>query len=177
MIDHAKAIAECARGDQAGLKAIFDAEAPKLIGVAMRILRRRDLAEDAVQDAFVQVWKKAAQFDPERGSGRGWIYTIVRHRALNMLRDSRREIVSEPGDLDTHIDRDRLVAQSFDRLADSSALRQCLDQLNSVTRQCILMAYVLGLTHGEIAGKIDAPLGTTKSWITRGLRSLRECLS
>lgn len=177
MVDHAKAIADCARGDQAGLRALFDAEAPQLIGVAMRILRRRDVAEDAVQDAFVQVWQKASKFDPERGSARGWIYTILRHRALNMLRDGSREITSEPADLDAQADRDRIATQSFDRLAEASALKQCLEQLNTVTRRCILMAYVLGLTHGEIAGKIDAPLGTTKSWITRGLRSLRECLS
>ncbi len=75
----------------------------------MRILRRRDLAEDAVQEAFVQVWTKAAQFDPDRGSGRGWVYTIVRHRALNILRDASREIPSEPAHLDAHVARDDAV--------------------------------------------------------------------
>ncbi|WP_439521138.1 sigma-70 family RNA polymerase sigma factor [Marivita sp.] len=177
MIDHAKAIQDCAQGKHAGLQAIFEAEAPQLIGVAMRILRRRDLAEDAVQEAFVQVWTKAAQFDPDRGSGRGWVYTIVRHRALNILRDASREIPSEPAHLDAHVARDDAVTQSFDRLEETSALRTCLEQLNAVTRRCILMAYVLGYSHGEIAGRMDAPLGTTKSWITRGLHKLRECLS
>jgi len=177
VIDHAQAIQDCARGERAGLKTLFDAEAPQLIGVAMRILRRRDLAEEAVQEAFVQVWTKASQFDPDRGSGRGWLYTIVRHRALNMLRDSSREIPSDPSDLDAHVERDKVLEQSFSRLEETSALRTCLEQLNTVTRNCVLMAYIFGYSHGEIAGKIDAPLGTTKSWITRGLRKLRECLS
>lgn len=177
MIDHARAIQDCADGDQAGLKALFDAEAPKLIGVAMRILGRRDLAEDAVQDAFVQVWIKAGQFDPTRGSGRGWVYTIVRHRALNMLRDGRREIASEPASVEERLEREATLTQSLDRLADSSTLNHCLGQLNELTQKCILMAYLFGYSHGEIAGRIDAPLGTTKSWITRGLHKLRECLT
>ena len=75
-----------AGGDRGALRALYDAEAPRMLGVALRILRRRALAEEAVQDAFVQVWRNAGSFDPARGTGRAFLYAVLRHRALNILR-------------------------------------------------------------------------------------------
>jgi RNA polymerase sigma-70 factor (ECF subfamily) len=79
-----------AGGDRAALRRIYDAEASRMLGVAMRLLRRRALAEEAVHDTFVQVWQKAASFDPARGEGRTWLYAILRNRALNILRGEAR---------------------------------------------------------------------------------------
>jgi RNA polymerase sigma-70 factor (ECF subfamily) len=177
--DLAGALAACARGDRKGLKQIFDSEAGNLIAVAERILRRRELAEEVVQDAFIRIWKSAHQYVPDRGSARGWIYTIVRNRALNMLRDGRREDVVEDERLEALQESDQLddILGAWNRLDQTSRLRECLSTLDEQKRQGILLAYVGGYTHGEIAGRLRLPLGTTKSWIRRGLSSLRECMA
>lgn len=175
MLDHAAAIEACARGDQAALRAIHEAEAARLIGVAQRILRRRDLAEEAVQDGFVQIWRKAGQFDRRLGSGRGWIYAVVRNRALSLLRNGAREDITAPEDLDAL--RDDAVEQPYEGLGSGDRLRFCLAQLEPERRRAILMAYALGLTQGEIAGRMGAPLGTVKAWMRRALIALRECMA
>jgi RNA polymerase sigma factor (sigma-70 family) len=175
--DLADALRRCADGERAALRAIYDAEAPRMLGVAMRLLRRRALSEEAVHDAFMQVWQRAATFDPARGEARTWLYTILRHRALNILRtETRTELVDdfEPMGLASEDeDAESLVL----RLSDAGALKRCLEGLEPVRREAILLAYVQGLTHGELAGRLNVPLGTMKSWIRRSLLQLRECMA
>ena len=89
------ALKACAAGDRKGLAVIYESEAARMVTVAQRILRRHDLAEEIVQEAFLQIWNKAWQYDPSRGSARGWIYAIVRSRSLNALRDGGREDLTE----------------------------------------------------------------------------------
>lgn len=165
------ALARCAAGDQAALKIIYDLEAPRLTGVAFRLLRRRDLAEEAVHDAFLRVWRGAGTYDPARGAARGWLYAVVRNQALSLLRDEGRFEPAEPADLP-----DNESEAAFEALSDSSALRRCLQQLDTGRRRAILLAYVHGFSHGELAGRLGMPLGTVKSWIRRGLASLQACL-
>jgi RNA polymerase sigma-70 factor (ECF subfamily) len=173
------ALAACARGDRNGLRLIFDSEAARLVAVAERIVRRRDLAEEVVQEAFIRVWTHARQWAPERGSARGWVTAIVRNRALNMLRDGRREDLVGEDHLETLQETDQLdqILAAWNRLDRNSRLRECLGALDETKRKGILMAYVGGYTHGEIAGRLRIPLGTTKSWIRRGLAALRECMA
>jgi RNA polymerase sigma-70 factor, ECF subfamily len=173
--DYAGSLEACAQGDESALRALYERESPKLVGVAMRILHRRDLAEEAVQDGFVRIWKNAATFDRNAGSARGWIYAIIRYRALNMLRDGARESVMEPGELDRL--RESAVEKVGSDLDSEGTLRKCIEALDQRPRQAVLLAYVLGLTHGEIAGRMHVPLGTAKAWIRRALTSLRECMS
>jgi RNA polymerase sigma-70 factor (ECF subfamily) len=175
----ASALGGCARGDKAALRLIFDHEGPRLLAVAQRILRRNDLAEEIVQDAFMQIWRKASSYSPDRGSARGWIYAIVRNRALNALRDGRRWELSDGETLERLQDaaQDTLATDLFEELDRESSLRKCLGQLDEKKRISILMAYVSGYTRGEIAGRLKVPLGTAKAWIKRGLSSLRECMS
>jgi RNA polymerase sigma-70 factor (ECF subfamily) len=177
--DLAKALTACANGDRNGLRMIFDSEAARLIAVAERIVRRRDLAEEVVQEAFIRIWSNAHQYAPERGSARGWIYAIVRNRALNMLRDGKREDLVSEDRLEALQENDQLdqIMASWHKLDQNSRLRECLGTLDDTQRRGILMAYVGGYTHGEIAGRLRIPLGTTKSWIRRGLSSLRECMA
>ena len=104
----ADALFGCAKGDRQSLRLIFDREAPRLVAVAERIVRRRDLAEDVVQEAFIRIWTCAHQYTPERGSARGWIYAIVRNRALNMLRDGKREDLVAEDRLETLQETDQL---------------------------------------------------------------------
>src|SRR6188472_2103644 len=86
----AAALTRCASGDRTALRVIYDAEAPRMLGVARRMLRRQDLAEEAVQDAFMRVWRSARTFDPDRGAARSWLYAILRNCALSILRDESR---------------------------------------------------------------------------------------
>ena len=175
MLDYAESIEACARGDRAALRALFESEGPRLLGVAQRILHRRDLAEEAVQEGFAQIWRKASNYDRTLGSARGWIYSIVRYRALNILRDGSREQAVPEEELDRM--RDANVAASWHGLDPEGMLRHCLAQLEDKRRHALLMVYVLGLTHGEVAGKMRVPLGTAKAWIRRSLAALRECMS
>lgn len=172
------ALEACARQDEAALKHILDVEGGRLLGVAQRMLRRRDLAEEAVQDTFVQIWRKAHQYSAEGGSARGWIYAILRNRCLSILRDGQRLSTLEPEDLAAIQDaRQYLAASEAWRGLGGGALRDCLAQLDAPSRQSILLAYVAGFTHGEIAVIQKVPLGTAKSWVRRGLSALRGCLS
>jgi RNA polymerase sigma-70 factor (ECF subfamily) len=174
--DYEAALSACARGDAGALKAIYEREAPRLLGMATRVLRRRDLAEDAVHDAFVQIWQKSHSFDPERGSARGWIHTVVRHRAITVMRGlQRQEQPLDPAALeempDAASDLAGLAAQ-----VDDAALARCLEELEPPKRTCIALAYVDGYSHAQIAARLGAPLGTVKAWIRRALLALRQCL-
>jgi RNA polymerase sigma-70 factor, ECF subfamily len=176
--DHEAALAGCARRDRWALKGIYDAEARQLLGVALRIVRRRDFAEEVVHDAFIRIWTRASTFDASRGSARGWIYMIVRHLAINKLREGAREspideewLESQPGDAGA----DPYAALA--RRSNARALHRCLEALDEPKRRAIMLAFVDGFTHEEISRRLGAPLGTVKAWVRRGLLSLRECLS
>lgn len=175
----ARDLASCRNGERAALRRILDAEGGRLFAMATRMLRRRDLAEEAVQDAMVQIWMKAGQFSPDRGSARGWVFAIVRNRCLNILRDGKRLTTLGPEDLTAMQDArcDVRVEEGWERLNGKSRLYECLQALEADTRRAILLAYVSGFTHGEIAAMQKVPLGTCKSWIKRGLARLKGCLS
>lgn len=174
--DMESALTACARGDRQALRWIYEQEAARMLGVAMRFVKRRSIAEEIVQDCFVRVWQQAGTFDASRGAGRAWLYTILRNRALNILRGEARTELT--GDL-TAFDgasQEPTPEDIMTQLSDNSALRACLEKLDAARRKIIVLAYTEGLSHGEIAARIGVPLGTIKSWIRRSLLSLRECL-
>ena len=149
-----------------------------MLGVAQRMLQRRELAEEAVQDCMVQIWRMAHQFRASDGSARGWIFAVLRNRCLNILRDGRRLEHLSPEDLTAMQDaRLHATRQPLDALGDRVALKDCLAALEPKSRRAILLAYIGGFTHGEIAAIQSIPLGTAKAWIRRGLNHLRTCLS
>jgi RNA polymerase sigma factor (sigma-70 family) len=175
-LDIDKALQRCAMGDERALRDIYEAEAARMIGVAQRLLKRRALAEEAVHDAFVLVWRKATSFDPARGNGLTWLYTILRNRALNILRDEKRtELRDEPVGEDTASEDDDPETIIM-RLSDATELKRCLETLEPKRRNAIVLAYTQGLSHGDLSHKLGLPLGTIKSWIRRSLTSLKECL-
>jgi RNA polymerase sigma-70 factor (ECF subfamily) len=165
------------RGDRQALAELFQNESGRLIAVARRLVRRRELAEEVVQDAFVAAWQRAHQFDAALGTARGWLTTIVRNRALNLVRDGSRVDLHDAESLADLGDRMVDADAAFAQLADRDALRSCLDRLDVQRRRAILLCYVTGLSHGEVAATLAAPLGTVKAWIRRGVVSLQECLS
>lgn len=170
-------IERVAAGERDALAALFRQEAGRLIAIARRIVRRADLAEEVVQDAFVAIWEKAGLFDRSRGSARGWLTTMVRNRALNLIRDSARMEFHEPEALEQMGDPAADADRAYEALADDDALKQCLRQLAAERRRSIVLAYVAGFTHGEIAARLKAPVGTVKAWIRRGVVALRECMT
>lgn len=169
-------IERVAAGDRAALAGLFQLEGGRLLAVTRRIVRRTELAEEVVQDTFVAIWEKAALFDRARGSARGWLSTMARNRALNMIRDGKRMEYLEPEKLAAFGDADE-ADRAYETLPHGNDLRNCLSQLPPERRRSIVLAYVAGFTHGEIAARLKAPVGTVKAWIRRGMIALQECMS
>ena len=168
----------CARGERYALRALYEREARWLLGVALRIVRDRERAEDVLQDAFLQVWQHAASFQPALGSARGWVYTIVRHRALKEVRDPGRLQLLDTEALQTLSDRRQAAeGDAAERGLDAESLERCLQRLQGPQRTCLMHAFVDGYTHEQIAERLQTPLGTVKSWIRRSLASLKECMA
>jgi RNA polymerase sigma-70 factor (ECF subfamily) len=174
--DYEGNLAACARGDREALRALYDREGRWLMGVALRIVRDRALAEEVLQEAFLQIWKAAGTFDAARGSGRGWIYTVVRHRALQEIRRGGHEVSVEAEELE-NLANGQVQPDTEGPGIGTKELEHCLEQLEPNKRACIVHAFIEGYTHEQIASKLDAPLGTVKSWVRRGLLSLKECLA
>ncbi|WP_235935921.1 sigma-70 family RNA polymerase sigma factor [Devosia aurantiaca] len=170
-------IAQIATGNRSALAALFEGESGRLVAIAQRLLRRRDLAEEVVQEAFITVWRQAASFDGSKGSARGWLTTIVRNRALNLLRDSARMDFEDSEKLTELGDRQADARAAYEALSIKDALRHCLGMLDASKREAVLLCYVTGLNHGEAAAFMNVPLGTVKSWVRRGTVALQECLS
>ena len=124
----AAALARCAAGDRTALRVIYDSEAPRMVGIARRILFRQDLAEEAVHDAFIRIWRGAAGFDPRRGSARGWLYAVVRNRALSIHRNEHRYEASDESVQDVDCEA------TLSRMPETSALRRCLEQIDRPRR-------------------------------------------
>ena len=176
--DYESALEACARGERAALRGLYEREARWLLGVALRIVREREAARDVLQDAFLQIWQRAGTFQRSLGSGRGWVYTVVRHRALDAVRRAGRE--TPVGDdieayADSHASSHHEAQQSPS--VDAGLLSRCLAALDERKRECVLYAFIDGYTHEQIAQRLAAPVGTVKSWIRRGLISLKACLS
>ncbi|MBN9408645.1 MAG: sigma-70 family RNA polymerase sigma factor [Burkholderiales bacterium] len=180
--DYESALARCARGEHPALAELYQRECAWLLGVAMRIVRERSRAEDALHDAFLRIWTRAASFDPAQGSARGWIYSVVRHTALNQVRDGAREVtLDEESAMATEVqhavEQYRQAWAPAELRGDLGHLQHCLDALPAERRDCILFAYVEGCSHGEIAQRTGTPLGTVKAWLQRGMKALRECMA
>ena len=182
LFDYEHALQACARGDRAALQNLYKQEGRHLLGVAMRIVRQRQQAEDVVHDAFMNIWTKAGSFDAQLGSGRGWIYSVVRNLSFNAVRNGAREVsvdeeTAEALDARTSMDAHPQIAEAFEMRASMGKLNDCLSRLEPARRNCILYAYVDGCSHGEIAERTQTPLGTVKAWIKRSMGTLRECMA
>ena len=180
--DYDAALAACAQGQRQALAQIYSRESRYLLGVALRIVRQRQHAEDVLHDAFVAIWQRATTFDAARGAGRGWIYSVVRNTALNWVRNNARDVpVDEEAGAaledEMALQHHASTRDAGETRVDLGRLDGCLEQLEPGRRECIVLAYVDGCSHGEIAERTQTPLGTVKAWINRGMRALRECMT
>lgn len=171
-------IARCGLGDQLALAKLYDATSPKLFGVALRILRRSDWAEDVLQESYLNIWRHATEYTPGKSAPLTWMTSIVRNRSLDWLRRPRRETGGEEYDIavESWTDESPQPLESLARSADGAALARCLEVLDGRQRQSIALAFFHGLSHSEIAAHLREPLGTVKTWVRRGLEKLRVCL-
>jgi RNA polymerase sigma-70 factor (ECF subfamily) len=174
-----KLLAAISGGDQRAFAQLYAATSSHLFGLLLRILRRRDWAEEALQDSFLKVWQKAETYAPEKGAPLTWLMTVARYRALDLLRMKRPE-VEMPDEADTPPMLLADLAESpEDRAVEREGLgrlKDCMKGLQDEQKRTVLLAYYEGYTHQELARSMNAPLGTVKSWVRRGLARLRECL-
>ena len=168
--------------DDTALKALYDSTAPRLFGLALRVVRHRDTAEDVLQEAFVSIWRGAGNYRASLSPPMAWMGLIVRSRALDALRKR----ASERADLMNDLDDEHATPLAGDApnpmdATDASeqafALHQCLGKLENKQREVVSLAYLRDLSHGELAAQLQLPLGTVKTWIRRGLEQLRGCMA
>ena len=190
MLDHTTTrqllltIASRQAGAAEAFERLYREYAPLLLGVARRIVRRRELAEEVLHDAFAKIWRNAVSFDPH-GAPLGWMTTMVRNRALDLIASHDVARVSSyhdtidddpDGALDRLIDWDAPVEGGVDQRRMARWLRVCLGELDAIERQTLVLAYEHGLSHGELAKHMRKPLGTIKTWMRRGMANLRDCV-
>jgi RNA polymerase sigma-70 factor (ECF subfamily) len=172
--DLASLVHRCAAGEEAALRQLYELQAPRLKGLAMRITGSAMLAEDVLHDIFIRVWQEAHRFDPQRGSAAAWLTTLTRFRAMDVRRGRGREVADAtlPEPEDPSPDALTLsISQSQAR-----RLHGCLAKLREPARGAITAAFIEGRTHVQIAAMLAMPVGTLKSLIRRSLRDLRACM-
>jgi RNA polymerase sigma-70 factor (ECF subfamily) len=172
-------------GSAEAFERLYKLCAPLLLGVALRVLGRREVAEEVLHDAFTGLWHKASAFDPLATQPVAWMVAIVRNRAIDIRAShdvSRVDSYHDSVDNDPEGALDRLFEwgeapdESEDRRRAAGWLRECLSNLQAVERQALILAYQHGLSHGDLATHLSKPLGTVKTWIRRGMGNLRLCV-
>ena len=178
--DLVQLLARVALRDRAAFERVYRATCAHLLGVAFRILNNRDRAEEVLQEAFMNVWHNAGGYKPGVAAPMTWLINIVRNKAIDALRSGRTERASTVNLDDEGMDVPDDDALQPQRLLDDSLLRvqidRCLGELNASQRQALALAYYRGMVHTEIAEALNAPLGTAKAWVRRGLDKLKDCL-
>jgi RNA polymerase sigma-70 factor (ECF subfamily) len=173
-------LARTALSDQAAFEELYRLSAPHLYGVALRILREPALAEDLLQEAFVNVWHHAGSYNAAKAKPQTWLTSIVRNRCLDHLRRRELDTVTMTRDDDeTEMELEGMGPTPEELLlsgADANSVRSCIEGLEGGQRQAIALAFVQGLSHAELAEYLRQPLGTVKSWVRRGLERLKKCL-
>ena len=169
------------RGEGAAeaFEALYKTCAPLLFGIAQRIVRRRELAEEVLHDGFTRIWHAAGRFDPLAEQPLAWMAAIVRNRALDLMAShdvSRVGAYPDEAELDALFEWAPAAEDPIDAGRSARWLRECLAGLRPAERQAIVLAYDRGMSHSELAAHLAQPLGTVKAWVRRGLANLRACV-
>ncbi len=166
-----------ARSDEGALTALYDRYRLILFGLLVRILNSREEAEDVLQEVFLQVWRRAADFDEERGRPFTWLVTLTRSRAIDRLRVlAARQRLTDSAALEVSAEASDAVADAL-HAEQREIIAQALASLPAEQRRTLKLAYFEGLTQSEIAARLDSPLGTVKTRMRAGMTTLRELLS
>jgi RNA polymerase sigma-70 factor (ECF subfamily) len=169
-------LAAVAKGDQVAFERLYQATRAKLYGVVLRILRRADLADEVIQEAYLKVWNAAGQFDPALASPITWMVAIARNRAIDLVRKKAEiSIEEEPEVLEVAAEN----PHPLDKREMSEELKRllgCMGGLDEERRRLVLLAYYSGWSRDQLAAKFDKPVNTIKTWLRRSLAEIRECL-
>jgi len=175
---HLKLLSAVALGDRQAFEKLYQATSGQLYAVSLQLLQQQQLAEDALQDAFVSIWHKAADYRQDRGTVLTWMVSIVRYRALDLIRSKKvrkeQRWLDESGELMEADDPSPHF--NFMQSRDRAKIDDCLDELDQTQADAISLAFFRGYTHREVGRHMASPLGSVKSWIRRGLQGLRRCL-
>jgi RNA polymerase sigma-70 factor (ECF subfamily) len=171
-----------ARRDAAAFRHLYDATSARLYGFALRIVGKRELAEEALQDGFIAIWNNAAAYQDHLAAPMTWMTTIVRNKALDVLQrcGGEAEIDADPFDrriMEALRDPGAAPADLLALSREAQALGVCMAALEGAQRQVVGLAFFHDLSHSEVAQRMALPLGTVKTWIRRSLDKLRACLA
>jgi len=172
-------LAQSALKNQRAFGDLYQLTSAKLYGVALRILRRQDWAEEVLQECYVNIWNHAGDYAVAKSAPLTWMTSIVRNRCLDWLRRPQVEATGVEYDIAVEAWQDDAPGPMDSLLAasEAAALARCLQQLEAKQRQSIMLAFFHGLSHTELARHMQQPLGTVKTWVRRGLERLKGCLS
>ncbi|MFL6108185.1 MAG: ECF RNA polymerase sigma factor SigK [Marmoricola sp.] len=166
-----------ARGDEAAFASLYDATAPRVHGLVLRVVRDPSQAEEVTQEVFLQVWRTAARFDETRGSALAWLMTLAHRRAVDRVRSA--EAVSRQ-DTSYHQNTQQVphdsTAEAAEQSMEARRVRSALAELTDTQREALELAYFGGYTHTEVATMLDLPVGTAKTRIRDGLIRLRDAM-
>lgn len=175
--DLAELLKLASRGDEAAFAQLYDATAARAFGLAIRVVRDPAQAEEVTQEAYLEIWRTSARFDPARGSAVSWLLTIVHRKAVDRVRsaeattrrDTKYHQHNQPVEHDT-------TAEAVHASLEARRVRGALGTLTAVQRQALELAYFGGYTHTEVASMLDLPVGTAKTRIRDGLIRLRDAM-
>ena len=171
------AMSRLARGESAALEDVYRATSAKLFGICLRILKDEKEAEDALQDVYLTLWRRADRYDPERASPIAWLATFARNRAIDRLRTGKVRGGAVPEDNAAAVPDGNPAADAMLIDAEREArVHSCLEELDETPREAIRSAFFEGRTYAELAERQNVRLGTMKSWIRRGLAKLKACM-
>jgi RNA polymerase sigma-70 factor (ECF subfamily) len=169
-------LASVAKGDEAAFERLYQATRAKLFGVVLRILRRQDLAEEVIQEAYVKIWNNAGQFNPGVASPITWMVSIARNRAIDVVRKRiETSIEEEPAAMEVASDTPDPLARR-EMTEELKRILECVGQLDPERQKLVLLAYYNGWSRDQLAEKFDTPLNTVKTWLRRSMLEIRECL-
>ena len=176
-------------GDRAAFATLYERTSPHLFAVVLRIQRHRALAEDILQEVYVNVWRAASSFDAAQSQPLTWLTSIARNRAIDSLRRQQTQPrlrtagaaaegrENEDDDVyDTVADDTPGPLDLLSRASEARSLAACMERLSPAQRQSLALAFFQGLSHAEVAEQMRQPLGTIKSWLRRSLAALKSCL-
>lgn len=170
-------LAQVAEGRRDAFESLYRQTSATMLGICLRVLRDREEAEDVLQEVYVAVWSKAAQFDQQRARAMTWLGTIARNRAIDRVRARPSPALHEPiEDHELADDEAPTPAAGIDAALERAQLDDCMDQLEPKRRSLIRTAFFENVTYDVLALRAEAQLGSVKSWIRRGLQQLKACL-
>jgi len=164
-----------AQGDRAAFEALYQATSLKLYGIVVRILGRRDLADEVLQEVYVRVWQSAADYDPATSSPITWLATIARNRALDEAKRKTMVSLEESPHL-LQIPGDDDPSANYEEMEERRRLYACLNTLEPEKKEIVLLVYHYGLTREQIARRLNRPVPTIKTWLRRSLEQIKACL-